>query len=175
MPGKSVKFDILGEDKASPKVGNVGRSFVLLGANLAYLTRTLGIHNQMIDTGITAILMIGHAYRAVTAAQAIYIAMQKVTQAENAATAMSYRMLHAAMGPAGWVMLGAGLAIGVGAGYYAGGGFNPPSTPGTTRPVEPGSNVQIVISNADFRTKQDAKESVHEMATLLQDEQRRYK
>jgi hypothetical protein len=174
MPDKSVRFDIAADDKASPRIGNLGRSFVLLGANLAYVTRTLGIHNQMIDSAINAILLIGHAYRAVIAFQSIYIAMCKVTQAENAATAMSYRMLHAAMGPAGWVMLGAGLAIGAGAGYYAGGGFNQPSTPGATRPLEAGSNVQIVINNADFRTKQDAKDSIREMATLLQDEQRRY-
>jgi hypothetical protein len=174
MPDKSVKVDILGEDKASPKIGNVGRSFILLGANLAYVTRTLGIHNVAIDYAINGLLLIGHAYRAVTAFQAIYIAMNKATIASNTATAMSYRLLHAAMGPPGWAMLGAGLAIGAVGGYYAGGGFNQPSTPGATRPLEAGSNVQIIIDNADFRTKQDAKDSIREMATLLQDEQRRY-
>lgn len=86
---EEVVIAIEGEDRATPTFRQVGRSFVLLGANLAYLTRELGIQSPLINTIAQASLTLGHAMRLVTAAQSIYNMVASLTAPIQAAQAAS--------------------------------------------------------------------------------------
>ena len=203
---EEVVVAIEADDRATPTLTGVGRSLVLLGSNIAYVTRELGIQNPALTQIINAILLLGHIVRAAAAAQRLLAAAQAIltgtqvagtaaTAGQAAATgaytgaaatatavnyglAASFRAVMAAMGPVGWLLLGLGL-LGAGvAGYALGGGFAP--RPAAGMPAlgegpfqEP--KVNINIQNANFRTKQEALESVQNMGTLWYEQMRRYR
>ena len=139
------------EDRATPSLVGIGRAFILLGANIGYVTRELGIQNPALNQLIGAFQLVGHAIRIVTSLKTIYAAITRLvatsevqqaaatagvtattgayTGAATAATAAnlglaaSFRVLWASIGPIGWLMLAIGLIGGAAAGYAFAGGF----------------------------------------------------
>ena len=203
---EEVVVAIEAEDRATPSLVSVGRAFILLGANIGYVTRELGIQNPVINAMISTFQMIGHIVRIVTSLKTIYAAITRLvtvseTQqaaatagaaaatgayagaattatAANIGLAASFRILWASIGPIGWLMLAIGLIGGAAAGYAFAGGFAP--RPAAGMPAlgegpfqEP--KVNINIQNANFRTKQEALESVQNMGTLWYEQMRRYR
>jgi len=69
-----VVVAIEADDRATPTLTGVGRSLVLLGSNIAYVTRELGIQNPVLDAIIRGILLVGHVVRAAAAAQRLLAA-----------------------------------------------------------------------------------------------------
>jgi len=150
---EEVVIALEADDRATPTLTGVGRSLVLLGSNIAYVTRELGIQNPVLTGIINAILFLGHVVRAASAAQRLlatanailtgtqvagtaatagqaavtgaYTGAAATATAVNYGLAASFRAVMAAMGPIGWALLAIGL-IGAGvAGYALGGGFAP--------------------------------------------------
>lgn len=203
---EEVVVAIEADDRATPTLTGVGRSLVLLGSNIAYVTRELGIQNPALNQIINAILLLGHIVRAAAAAQRLLAAANAIltgtqvssaaaTGAQAAATtgytaaaagatatnyglAASFAAVNAALGPVGWALIGLGL-LGAGvAGYALAGGFAP--RPAAGMPALGGGTYQeplvsINIQNANFRTKQEALESVQNMGTLWYQQMRRYR
>ena len=66
---EEVVVAIEADDRATPTLTGVGRSLVLLGSNIAYVTRALGIQNPVLNQIINTILLLGHIVRAAAAAQ----------------------------------------------------------------------------------------------------------
>jgi len=148
---EEVVITVEADDRATPKLSGVGRSLVLLGSNIAFVTRELGIQSPVVDKIVQGILLLGHVARAVTAAKQVlavvttYLAAAETTHAAAtagsaaanmgytgtaaAATAANYGLaasfaaVNAAMGPVGWALLGLGLLAAGVAGYALGGGF----------------------------------------------------
>jgi len=69
---EEVVVAIEAEDRATPSLVSVGRAFILLGANIGYVTRELGIQNPVINAMISTFQMIGHIVRIVTSLKTIY-------------------------------------------------------------------------------------------------------
>jgi len=203
---EEVVVTLEADDRATPKIHGLGRSLVLLGSNIAYVTRELGIQSPIIDTVVRGILLMGHVARALTAAKTVlaaittyltaaearqaaatagaaattgaYTGAATAATAANLGLAASFRVLWASIGPIGWLMLAIGLIGGAAAGYAFAGGFAP--RPAAGMPAlgegpfqEP--RVNINIQNANFRTKQEALESVQNMGTLWYEQMRRYR
>ena len=150
---EEVVVTIEAQDNATPTISGVGRSIVLLGANLAYVTRELGIQNPALDRVLSGILLIGHVARAAAAAKtllgiathfltaaevgnatatfassvqwAAYSAMAGTATAANYGLASSFIALNAAMGPIGWALLAIGIGAAALGGYAMAGGFSP--------------------------------------------------
>ena len=148
---EEVVVTIEAQDNATPTISGVGRSIVLLGANLAYVTRELGIQNPALDRVINGILLIGHIARAAAAAKTLlgvathfltaaevgnasatfassvqwgaYSAMAGTATAANYGLATSFAALNAAMGPIGWALLAIGIGAAAIGGYAMAGGF----------------------------------------------------
>jgi len=150
---EEVVVTIEADDRATPALTSVGRSIVLLGANLAYVTRELGIQNPVLDRVINGILLIGHVVRAAAAAKTLlgmathfltasevsnvgatfassvqwqaYSVMAGEATVANYGLATSFAALNAAMGPIGWALLAIGLGAAAIGGYALAGGFSP--------------------------------------------------
>jgi hypothetical protein len=85
---EEVVVAIEADDRATPTLTGVGRSLVLLGANISYVTRELGIHNPVVDAMVRGILLVGHVVRAASAAQRLLAAAQAfLTTTQVAGTA----------------------------------------------------------------------------------------
>ena len=180
---EEVVVAIEADDRATPKLASVGRSFVLLGSNIAYVTRELGIQSPFIDAVVRGILLIGHVARLASAAKFLlaaatgtYTGAAATATAANYGLAASFRALWAAMGPLGWVLLGIGL-LGAGlAGYALGGGFGRGggAIPALGQGPYQEPMVQINIANANMNTKRDIEETVRDMTTLWYQQTRKY-
>lgn len=83
---EEVVVAIEADDRATPTLTGVGRSLVLLGSNIAYVTRELGIHNPVVDAMVRGILMVGHVVRAAAAAQRLLAAAQAFLTAHEVAS-----------------------------------------------------------------------------------------
>jgi len=202
---EEVVITLEADDRATPKLSGVGRSLVLLGSNIAFVTRELGIQNPALDQIVRLILLVGHVARAAAAAKAVLAAVTQfltgvevrhaaVTTSAAAATgaytgtaaaataanyglAASFVALNAAIGPIGWVLLGLGM-LGAGlAGYALGGGFGGGGGGIHTLGQGPYQEPMVNINvNVDkLSTKQDIQDTVDEMATLWHHQTRRYK
>lgn len=182
---EEVVVTIEADDRATPKLSTVGRNLVLLGANIAYVTRELGIQNPVIDQTVKMILIMGHIARAAAAAKTLlaaattaYTGTAAAATAANYGLAASFRALWASMGPLGLVLLGIGLLAGGIAGYALAGGFSPKAGGGVAAVgggpyQEP--MVQINVNVDKMSTKRDVEETVKDMATLWHQQTRRYK
>jgi len=201
---EEVVVAIEAEDRATPSLVGIGRAFILLGANIGYVTRELGIQNPALNQLIGAFQLIGHAIRIVTSLKTIYAAITRlvaVSETQQAAAtagvtavtgaytgaattatmanlglAASFRALWAAMGPIGWLMLAIGIIGGAAAGYALAGGFAPrtPGIPALGQGPYQEPMVQINIANANMSTKRDIEETVSDMATLWYQQTRKY-
>lgn len=148
---EEVVVAIEADDRATPTLTGVGRSLVLLGSNIAYVTRELGIQNPVLDGIIRGILLVGHVVRAAAAAQRLlaaanafltgtqvagtaassaqavattgYTAAAAGATAANYGLAASFAAVNAALGPVGWALIGLGLLAAGIAGYAMAGGF----------------------------------------------------
>jgi len=193
------------DDRATPKLTGVGRSFLMLGANIAYVTRELGIQSPVIDKVVSAFQLVGHVIRIVTSLKTILAAVTSLlttTQAAETVTlyqatvgnfsysvsattaaaanlglAASFRVLMASMGPLGWAMLGVGL-VGAGvAGYALGGGFaaRPAAAPAEFPVAGGGPWIQVNIANANMNTKRDIEDTVTDLGTHFYRQTRLYR
>jgi len=202
---EEVVVAIEAEDRATPSLVGIGRAFILLGANIGYVTRELGIQNPALNQLIGVFQLVGHAIRIVTSLKTIYAAITRlvavsetqqaaatagVTAATGAYTgaattataanlglAASFRVLWASIGPIGWLMLAIGLIGGAAAGYALAGGFAP-RTPGIPAVgVGPFQEpmVNITVNVDKLSTKGDISDTVDEMATLWHRQVRRYR
>lgn len=139
------------EDRASPTLLGVGRNIVMLGTNLAMITKELGIQNPALNAFINGIELVGHVVRLAYEVEYLYSAALKIVNmlteenvgataaatatdlaqvganttltASNYGLAASFAAVNAALGPVGWAMLGLGIAGAAIGGYALGGGF----------------------------------------------------
>jgi hypothetical protein len=148
---EEVVIAVEADDQATPKLSTIGRSFVLLGSNIALVTKALGIQSPILDKLVQGILLIGHVARAAAAAKTIlaaitnyltasqtaeaastgasaaattgYAAAAAGATAANYGLAASFAAVNAALGPIGWALIGLGLLAAGVAGYAMAGGF----------------------------------------------------
>ena len=201
---EEVVIAVEADDQATPKLSTIGRSFVLLGSNIALVTKALGIQSPILDKLIQGILLIGHVARAAAAAKTIlaaitsyltaaqggeaasagasaaattgYAAAAAGATAANYGLAASFAAVNAALGPIGWALIGLGLLAAGVAGYALGGGFG---GGGGMQAIGQGPYqepmVQINIANANMNTKRDVEATVTDMATQWYQQMRKYR
>jgi len=201
---EEVVITLEADDRATPSLSSVGRSLVLLGSNIAFVTRELGIQSPVVDRLIHGILLLGHVARAVTAAKQVlavvttylaaaetkhaaatagaaaanmgYTGTAAAATAANYGLAASFAAVNAAMGPVGWALLGLGLLAAGVAGYALGGGFGQGGgIPAVGQGPYQEPMVQINIANANMNTKRDIEETVNDMATQWYQQMRKYR
>jgi hypothetical protein len=191
------------EDRASPSLLGVGRNIVMLGTNLAMITRELGIQNPALNAMINAIQLVGHVVRLAYQIQYLYGAGLKIVNmlteentaatiaatgaqigqvgATNALTASNYGLaasfaaVNAALGPWGWAMLGLGIVGAAVGGYALGGGFAPAAMPG---PVGGGNwvpDVQINIGTANMTSRGEGEAFLQTVGVHLHQQVRTYR
>jgi len=109
------------DDRATPTLRNVGRSFLMLGANIAYVTRELGIQSPVIDAVTKGLMMVGHVVRIVQSVKSLLAATTSIlTMAEvtnTAATAANVGSKLALATVTGVVAGSTGTLIGVETAY----------------------------------------------------------
>jgi len=193
-----VALDV--DDKASQKIRSFGGHLTVLGANISYVAKAFGVQNQAVDAVVGTLVTLGHITRAAASAKYILIVATNILNAveaqgataaaanaavksaqipvnasltaSNYSLAASFAAVNAAMGPVGWLALGASVVGGALAGAYMGGAFGGSRGQTTSRI---GEGINISIGRADFRTIADAEKEVKNMATMVNSEFRRYK
>jgi hypothetical protein len=191
------------EDRASPTLLGVGRNIVMLGTNLAMISKELGISNPALNAFINAIELVGHVVRLAYEVQYLYSAALKIVNmlteenaaataaatgtqlaqvgATNALTASNYGLaasfaaVNAALGPWGWAMLGLGIAGAAIGGYALGGGFAPPAA---AAPVGGGNwlpDVQINIGTANMSSRGEGEAFLQTVGVHLHQQVRTYR
>jgi hypothetical protein len=183
------------DDRATPKLTGVGRSFLMLGANIAYVTKELGIQSPVIDSVVNALQLVGHVIRIVTSLKTILAAVTSILSGSQAAETMtiyaatagnfsysvsattataanlglaaSFRILLASMGPMGWAMLAIGIAGAGVAGYALGRGAGGAAPAAPSPMVGGGPYIQINMGSVSMNTRRDIEETVNDLGTQL--------
>jgi len=201
---EEVIVTVEAEDRATPSLVSIGRAFILLGANIGYVTRELGIQNPALDQAIRAFQLVGHVIRLVTSLKTILATVTSfltVTQAAETRTiyqasmgnfqysvsattaaaaniglATSFRLLMASMGPLGWAMLAIGL-VGAGiAGYALARTAGGAAAPATPAPmIGGGPYIQINMGSVSMNTRRDIEETVTDLGTHLHAQMRTFR